>query len=227
MTSYDRFQNRIDRLQSEQGACSTGLLRDLHQSAIDMTNEAATVFVELVDAFGKEAGKYEEWLEQGLQSTVAEADEAVAKLDALAAQIRSHADAVQLESEQAFWMVKARTLEARMLGFETDALRRAARVASIEALNTALFGTILGPDRKDFSLQAVKSAISFGIGVVPVVGPAVTGVAKLGELALRHPIRAKSADAHVRYLEEFIVALKGWILEAERAIRQLESSTFA
>jgi hypothetical protein len=230
MSDYAHFKKRLDRLQSEKAACKTRLLQDLHQSAIDLINQAATVFTALVDAFANESKRHDAWLVKYLERTTSDARDISGKLDSLAKQFQSNQsqDAIErLESEKAFLLIKASGLDARILTLEIMELQRATRAPSPEGLKEALFKYILGPDRTDFSLQAAKSALSFGIGLVPIAGPVVDAAAKVRDLAKRHTIRAASADAHVEYLEELSVALNAWVSAADEAIRRLDSSTFA
>jgi hypothetical protein len=153
----------------------------------------------------------------------------VSQIEDVARQFAANPDSStlqRLEAEKASLLLRVSGLRARIFTLELDEGLRAKSEPSPEKMTAALFIYILGPDRKEFSLQAAKASLSFGIGLVPILGSAADAANKVHDLAKRHSIRAETADAHVRYLEEFCLSLKIWISTAQQLTRRLNASPF-
>lgn len=225
MYNVENFQKRLDRLGEEQRECESRLLRDLHQRAIDLTNGAGSATIKLADAAAAESERFVEWLKWDGARLRDVAEAIVKDCEALASRVtKNSGEDWQLESASV--LSRADGYEMQMLMSQFAVRMRSEVKPTPDELLQLLYGSILGPERAEFSLDATKKALSFLFGLAPIAGPVLDAATKIRDLANRNRNRAQAADAHIRYLEEYAAALRLWIRTAEDLTKRLEACEY-
>jgi hypothetical protein len=225
----ENFAKRLARLQSELDACDTPLLQNLHRVAIDQTHAAAKVFLELEDAASDDMARYNKWANKDSEGTSADTRALADQSEALVRNLKANprlVDEPRFQVDESSLRLRAWSLEAHIYNFELSELYRTKEIEGQKRSITVLFDQILSPERGKFSIEAVKSAFGFAVGMVPVAGTLADALTRIRDLAKRHPIRAGEADAHVQYLSDYYAALCLWIEDAQALIQRLRTSPY-
>jgi hypothetical protein len=225
----DNFVKRLERLQGELDACDTKLLQNLHRAAIDQTHAAAKVFLELDEAAADDSARYNEWANEYSARTSADTRALVDESEKLSRRLEANpklVDEPRFQLDKSSFMMRTSFMEAHIYNFELVLLQRAKEIDELRRSTTILFDQILSPERGKFSIEAIKSAFGFGVGMVPVVGPVADALIRIHDLAMRNRIRAGQADAHLKYLTDYYAALCLWIENAQALIQRLRTSLY-
>jgi hypothetical protein len=221
------FQLRLARLQEELEACDTPILENLHHAAIDQTHAAARTYFELRDAANDESIRYEQWFNEYGQQLSAEIAAIRLETQSLQNQLTINPEVTtdsQTLSKKILLMRRISTVKIRSLTLTMAQQRHAIKSNELEQLVSVLFDQILGPERDKFSVEVVKSALGFGIGMVPIWGTIVDALTRILDLMDRHRTRAENADAHIQYLSDYYAALGLWIENAEKRAQFLQAA---
>lgn len=229
MPTTDNFSKRLARLQSELDACDTKLFQNLHQVAIDQTQAAAKVFLELEEAAADDSARYNHWAREYTERTNANTQILTDESEALVERLKANPELVdeqQFQLNKSLFMMRTSFMEAHIYNFELAELHRAKDIDELKQSMTILFDQILGPERGQFSIEVIKSAFGFGVGMIPGAGTVADAWTRIRDLKERHQIRAGEADAHYRYLLDYYAALCLWIENAQALISRLRTSLY-
>lgn len=229
MKTPQAFSARREQLEAWKQKASHPTLQNLYDLALHLTEQAEIHFVKLVDAADGESKRYADCSAKALEDLQASSKELEREIDTRVANggQRSVSESQSLaEVDRRYLLIKATTLQMRG---QTLGIRDSERAQSIQrasSLCQSLTDSILTPEPKYFSKAGAVKAIGFGVGLVPILGPAVDFVTKTAELARRDAAASGAADEHLEYLDGYCYAIAGWCSAAAEETRRLDNSVY-
>lgn len=198
-------------------------MKSEYQRALGLTDAAAWIYIDLVDAAVDESDAYTEmrgWVNETLSKRAGSVSQLAEEL----------ADRGKSSTDPAFGGdlfladdLRKRTTQMVAKFAEMDAAR-SVRANVIPELEKALFLHGYKPKIKGFKQKALIDTVNYAIGLIPVVGPFVglkDLVLNLGTLRQQD---AKAAQRHNKGLENYCRALEFWCMTATETIRRMNAA---
>jgi hypothetical protein len=208
----DAYAKRLDFFRvARDGATKT--LKPLYAGAVDLTEDALPIGMELVkragEKFEDDSAVVDQRLDRGgerlkrLEKLLTGAERT------LATKIANETDRAIAEADLA--LIRA-TLSTDVSNINTRIFATGSDMALtvVSKLLDQLFDEIYYPDEGSFSLETVKQGLAAILSSIPFAGAAYSITTALYQISERAKLRQQTANDHVRYVEEYCEAIERW-----------------